>query len=335
MAPNTYPDYCAGLQAASLLFNFPGAGSYVQKTIGPIDVSGYDEVVFSCLSIRQNRSAFDQQADYLYQVDFGDGRLYLIPTWPTFTHVTIPIARFGTTSISRIRITYLGTLQDYFVASFLVANNQDLPADLMEGVQDGINAAFMQQFGKGLKIGTVTGALGDTQITLTGSYAFLQRYAVVLIDGANPETHQLIDVNGPTGQLGSTFDGPTLVHAHAGDQVYVTIPAQIGRYEQDPPLPGVIIWNEDPLPVLLGTDYDQVQLCWCAAGSANNGPAIITEGRHERWRIILDAAAVQGQPLAAAGTVIRTWLSQHVVWVGGAKLEFTWLERPSPQEATQ
>ena len=334
---NTYPDYCAGLQTSSLTFTFYSAnpGAYVQKTLTPIDVSAYEEIVLSVLSVRANGIRFEQTTDFMYQIDFGDGRLYLIPTWGTFTHVTIPIAFFGTVTISRIRITYLGSLQDYFVASYMVANFQDLPVDIMNGVQAGIQSAFAAQFGLGIKIGTVTGSAGDTKITMTGSYAFMDRYSVLLIsDGVNSETHAIIDVDGPVGQLGSTFDGATLLYPHVNAQVYVTIPAQIGRSEQAPPLPGVIIWCQDPDPVLIGTDYDSEPGCWCTAGSAYNGPAMIQEGRTERWKVQLDAAAVQGQAMAAAGTVIRTWLSKHVIWVNGAKLEFIWTDRPGSEEAS-
>lgn len=333
MPANTWPDFCAGGQSQSVLFSFaagktPGT-QYVQKTIS-FDASSAEEVVFSCLSVRQGGEQFDQQSDFLYQIDFGDGKPYLFPTWGTFTHVTIPIALFGTTSLSRIRITYLGSNSDYLVISWMVANNEDFPIDVMTGVQTGLQAAFLQSFGQGIAIGTVTGGAGDKQITVTGSYAFLQRYAVILIsDGVNSETHQLSNVNGPVAQLESTYDGGTLKYAHAGAQVYVSVPVQVARTEQSPPLPGIVVWSQEPEPILLGHDFQQTVICW-----GPSGPALLTEGRNEKWIVQIDATAVQGQAQAAAASVIRWWLSRHVVWVNGAKLEFTWRDRAEEIEPT-
>ena len=333
---NTYPDFCAGDQASSLLFSFaagvtPGA-QYVQKTV-TFDASLYDEMVFSVASLRGNLRSpvarFDEMDDFLYQIDFGDGRAYLIPTWRSFSQVTIPVAAFGTTAVTRIRITYLGDTADYLVVSWMIASKQDLPGDILSGVKDGLDAVATELFGLGIPVGKCTATAGDIQITLTGSYAMVQRYAVFYIyDPANgSEKHQLFEVNGPVGQLHSTFDGSAMLYDHTAAQVYLVITNQVGRTEQDPPLPGVVITSAGTNPVHLTHGFDMFLRCW-----GPTGPALQQEGRKQRFIVLLYAVGVQEGGKAYAASVIRRWLSRFKVWVAGHRLDFVWTESSQPFE---
>ena len=333
---NTYPDFCAGNQASSLVFSFaagvtPGT-QYVQKTVA-FDASPYDDVVFSVASLRGNLrvpvAKFDQQDDFLYQVDFGDGRAYLVPTWRSFSQVTIPVAAFGTTAVTRIRVTYLGDAADYLVVSWMVASKQDLPGDILTGVRDGLDAMATELFGRGIPVGTCTASAGDAQITLTGSYAMVQRYAVLYVyDPVNgSERHQLLEVNGPVGQLHSTFDGSAMLYAHTNAQVYVAVTAQVGRTEQEPPLPGVVVTAAGTNPAHLSHGFDTFVRCW-----GPTGPAIQQEGRKQRFVVQLYAVGVQEGAKAYAAAVARRWLSRFKVWVAGHRLDFIWVDDSQPFE---
>lgn len=325
LAPNTYPDYCAGGQASSLVFGFTGSGQYVEKALSPaVDLAPFSEVVLSLYLVRGHGARFDILDDFLLQVDFGDGLAYLVPTFQTFTHVTIPVRLFGTVSASRIRFTYLGGQTDYLVASWMVAAAPDFPADILQGAKAGLEAVVAELFPQGFPLAsTVTCAAGDAEISVDGGdYRYLQRQAVIRItDGTNTETHQLQDANGPSLVLGQAFDGPAMLHSYAAAAVSITIPVTVGRVQTEADFPGIVVWGMEPEPRLVQTDFSETVACW-----GPTGPALAREGRITSWRLAVDCGAAHAEMTSLAARAVRVWLGRHVLWCCGARLDFIWFE---------
>lgn len=328
---NEIPQFIAGGQSSSLVFGFAAAsfGQYVEKALSPsVDLSAYTELVMSVYLVRKHGYVFEQQSDYVVQVDFGDGKTYLIPTNGTFTHVTIPIAYFGTVSASRIRFTYLGADLDYLCVSYLVASNPEMPADIIAGVVEGIKSKVTELYGSGVLIGTATGSVSGTELTFGSDTKWLSRNAVVLIsDGTSSETHQLMEVQGVVGILGQMYDGPELKNAFTNANVYLQLPVEENKLQREAPMPGIVVWTAEPDPIIIASDFDGVQLGW-----GPTGPALTLEGRIEEWRIGIYCQAFQQGPLGMATTAVRRWLSQHIVWVNGAKIEYIWKEAATYEE---
>src|SRR4030065_81048 len=89
---NEHEDYIAGDLSRSLIFHYPAGsrGAYIEKSLSPaVDVSAYQEIIVSLWSIRKNGSFYRTSADFPYTLDFGAGKQYSIPAWPTFTQISL------------------------------------------------------------------------------------------------------------------------------------------------------------------------------------------------------------------------------------------------------
>ncbi len=180
---NEHEDYIAGDLARSLIFHFPSGsrGAYIEKTLSPaIDVSAYQEIVVSLWSIRKNGSFYRTSADFPYIIDFGAGKQYCIPAWPTFTQITLDISTL--TSLERIRIIANHDSEDYLVASYMIAAADEIPRDIFEAFKEGIERVRAETWPQGGPlVASVTAAVDDTTITFAGAFFLTSLTAAIIV----------------------------------------------------------------------------------------------------------------------------------------------------------
>ena len=187
---NQVPEYIAGLSnSASLLIHVPAGNlnKTIQKTI-TFDLTGYTEITLHIWSRNFSYHGGDylQASDFAYKIEFGDGKIYYLPTMHGFQDVTFYIG--GTGAINEIKVTALHNQEDYLILSYLVAATDELPADIFQGIKEQLTAEVNAKYpsypggvqNKGILLGTLTATAGDTSFYNINSFKLLDRYAVIL-----------------------------------------------------------------------------------------------------------------------------------------------------------
>ena len=310
------PEFIAGLNSSSLLINFKAADLVrtATKTISPaIDVTEYESLVFSIWSRDKDNNAYLKASDFSYTIKLNDTNVFYVPVRRTFADVTIPLD--DVTSISQIQIEAIHADEDFIIISEMVAEQEELPLDLLLATKENLEFFLEEKVGDGILVSsTFSGTSGTSSISLTGD--FLENYAVIKIeDGVNSETHQIR--GGRTSwNLRSNFDGGTLLNTYTDANVYVTFPVSINPDEKDVLIPGIVLWGITPDPTLRTAKMDRI----LDGFNAVTGTFVErVEGQILSYDVLIDCESRQSELIDIMTRQVRRLLAREILWVNGRK----------------
>lgn len=321
---NTYPDYVADNLGSSLILHVPSgsSGKTIAKTIGPVDVSKYGELVLSVWSRSKKGTRFRVPTDFAYQISFDGSTWYYLPTWTSFTDVTISLDGVG--SVSQVAIKAVHNDEDYLVLSALNAVADEYPLDILNAFANDIAAASLALYPDGFPIAdTLSGNAGDKIVALTDAnnlHAFVARYALLKIkDPPNTEYHVIEKFDEGQVTFKPSFDGEALKSAHTNAQLFVALPAQITIGDEvDLVVPSIALRTMTPEPVLRYSGAQRFTDTYKVGVS-------IDERQEEqllRYRVLIDCEAEFAQEWAVINRVARRFMAQNCTWINARKHDF-------------
>lgn len=286
-----------------------------------IDVSDYDRVVVSIASMRRGVQGMRVESDANYAIEVGSGNEYKIAA--PYRLAQADLLLDGITSIDRIRVRPVHDQSDVVVVSYMVAVKQDLPLDIFTEVRDRIQAEKDARVGTGIEVGTVTGSVGDKQVTVSGDWRWIDDNAVIVIgDGGDRERHQVRKSAENVFTLDKRYDGVSLVNDQSSAPVYLDIPVQYGFRTNIAELPGIAVWGFSPDPIVRGAGTDE----WLEAVREDGTLYVRREGNILEWTVQIACESRDYYPLALATETVRNFLARRVIWVNGRSVDFFWNE---------
>ena len=308
---NEHLDFVAGYNTKSIVFNFNGEDSYVEKTYGT-DVSDYNELTLYLFSKEKRGYDFKKIDDFSYKIDLGTGKEYYLPTWDEFTFIVIDISSIDT--IDRIRITALHDDDDYMIMSYIVTSIDEVPFDIFDGIKDGLETYRDDQ--DAFLLGTVNINSGDNTIDLS-NFNFIDNYAVIKIDdGVNSEIHQLMNKNEETYEMSDLYDGNSIVNNYVDASVYLYLPIEFGRDDLEAIVPGIMVWGFEPEEVLNSFNIQHIVDSWSDSGVSER-----KEGHCMEYPIQFDCEARQNEILAFLAQLVRNFIGRKFVYINGRKFQ--------------
>ena len=298
--------------------------NYAEKTIS-VDLTGYTEIVFHVKSIYRGTYDLDDYDNFLYKIDLGFAEYYL-PAYKEFIPARIKIPAGQTAS--KIKITCLHGLRDTLIISYMIAAYPEMPLDFMTAIKTMIEAELDQNY----YLGTVTGAVDDETITITGDGYYVDRLSKIYIDGTNDENHNVKDrkANGDL-ILGELFDGPKLKYAHTDADLYLKLPVLFGREWTEVISPAIIIWDYDeyPMPRTNGeaVDVDTYKV-------ADSTVEVEQEGFNQILGMQIDCEAVSKYIIEILKKAVRKAIYKKNLWVNGRQYDIDIVGPPIRVEAT-
>ena len=323
---NTHADKIAERLSGSLVVKVPSlnSGKSLTKTVA-VDITGKTELVFSIWSRNLRGASFETAADYFYELTINGAYSWYIPTYESFDQVTIALPA-GLSSITEIKITALTGTADFLILSDMCAIEDEFPLDVLQGVEDGL--AWALPFiipAKGILIGTVSGAAGDLTINFDWSHYYVERYSVITIDdGTHSETHQVnVDDEAAKGFF-STYDGKALVHSYTNASVYLQIPIEMDKFQQEQASPAITMAAFAPEPFTLTTEIDKVEDSFVvgAGMSERRSPMQV------RYPVQISCMSRSLECQAIANRIVRWMLGQGSLWINARKHDFVWEQAP-------
>lgn len=325
-----HPEYIAMHKSASLLVTIP-TGNQNIPIAKPLDVdmNGKREIVLSVWSQRKASNWYTSTSDFRYLIEFAPGVVFYMPVLSGFEQVSFWVPELET--VESIKITPLFNDDDALVLSACVAVQDEYPLDVMAAVKAEIERSVALETGPGIEVGTVSGEAGDETITAP-EVPFIERMSVVAIsDGTNSERHAIQKTDKVSLGFASTYDGPELLHDYTNAKLYLALPVEFGRYEEDAIFPGVFIWRMAPSPVMRSSDIDQVYDSVSASGE--------WQGRRVPLNLVyhlsIDCEARHSKVQAVMNRAVRRFLGSNVVWINGRKHGFQFQEEPVEIEPDQ
>ncbi len=280
-------------------------------------------------SQQKKRQDYNQSSDFSYKIKLNATKEFYLSAFDTFTEVNIAIEDVD--SIDRIEITPLHTDDDYIIISECVAEQEEIPLDILEATKEYLEFLLTDAFSNGILLGTITGTSGDSTISLAANW--IDKYSVIYIDdGANSETHRLGDGDQETWKLQGAFDGRTLVNSHAGANVYLTFPVHINPDENEIQLPGIAVWGIDPEPIFRTGKLDS-RLEGFPVGSDSFSQR--DRGQLLLYTILIDCEARHSELIDKMTRIVRRVMEREIIWINGRRHDVTFpagpTETPPPQ----
>jgi len=330
VSQNAIPQFVALHKAASLLVNIPqgNQGKKITKTLN-VPMAGMNEIVLSIWSRYKASNTYQQAADFAYSIQFSNGFQFLLPVLEGFEQVSFFVP--GLATVTEFTITALTNDNDILLLSACVAVLDDYPADVLSGMQAEIKLQMANETGQGVLLGMVSGTAGDSTLSLTGKN-YVDRMASVLInDGTHSEVHSFDLTDEKNYRLSpNLYAGGTLLNTYVNAPLYLNLPVEFGRYEQDAVIPGVFLWKMAAEPVLRSSDVDTV-FDTAAAGTWQSRRVPI----NENYRVLIDVEARHPKILAIMNRAVKRFLGLNVLWINGRKHTFQWTVPPTEIEPDQ
>lgn len=325
-----FPEFIALHKTASLIFNIPAGNlnKSISKTLS-VPMAGSTEIVLSVWSQGRASNSYQRYADFSYLIEFAAGVSFYMPIPEGFSQVSFYVPSLAT--VTRLKITPLHDNADYIVISACVGVKDDYPRDVMAGVQSEILRHVALEAGNGVQVGTVTGTTGDSSITV-GELDYIDRMATVKIkDGTNSEVHAIARTDKSTYHFASVYDGDTLLHDYSAAPLYLNLPVEFGRYDEDAVMPGIFIWKMAPDPIQRSSDVDTVTDSVSAAGlwQARRVPLNLV------YHLMVDCEARHPEILAILNRAVRRWLGSNILWINGRLHTFEFSIAPVEIEPDQ
>jgi hypothetical protein len=330
---NEIDEYIAGDNDKSIVFKLNGdsKGAYVEKSLASIDLTDYDEIVFSVYSTNlQNKGGFFNDLDeFVIQIDFNNTMVdYMVPVYSSMVPITLDIS--GITTIDRIRITSNTNSETHLVVSHCIAAKDQLPLDIFKAIKTTLETERDRiNLNRKFKVGVVTANAGDREITvdISGSSRrdWLDKYAVIEItDGVNSEIHQLWENTEIEYQLARMYDGSSLVNSFTNADVYLYFPIEFGLLETEILLPGIGIHGMVPRPITRGDKPEDKYDSYRADKSVK-----VRKGLQiYEYLIRIDIEARHLQLLAELQDITKRVISKEKVWMNGRKFKINFAGDP-------
>lgn len=325
---NEVSHFIANKNTASLVFNWKvgGLNSYVQKTISPTkSTTGYTEIVLSIMStaFKYAGTKFNNRDEFKYKIQFNDTmEPVLLPLYNDLTDITIDIT--GITTIDKIKITALHNEADYLVISQVTLVDDDIPLDIYKSLKSEIESEISTNVTPILS-GAVTCITGDTSITISGSRDFLERYAKIKITGGGfTEYHQLFENTEGVYTFTSLYDGESMLHDYTAASVYLELPVEYGKREEEIILPGISIFGFGFSEVLRGGKVDFIN-------DTYRNDRTVSEFKNYaiyEWEINIDVESYHDQLIAIMSQAVRNVISRNLLWINGRKYEIYFKSDP-------
>jgi hypothetical protein len=324
---NELPEFIAGLNDKSAIFKFENspAGEYMQKTISA-DLTGYEEIVFHIWSRNQKGKGLDYKlsSDYAYKIEFGTSDIFFIPTFDTFSDVTIDIR--GMTNINKIKITALKNIDDYIILSEMVAVKDEFPVDIFRSVKEqlenDLNSLYPRINGgiasKGIFLGTISGSAGDKEIVFNSTIKIAEKYAVIKIDdGIHSETHQIDRTDELAFVFNSNYSGKTLIYSYTNANIYLIIPVNYGLQEDEILLPGISISGLNPEEMIDINKLDHPR------DTFKSDETVEERGSDANFHylVLIDGEGRTNEMIAFMSLLIRYFLARQILWINGKRIE--------------
>lgn len=308
---NSHSQFIANDLAASTVFKIPAGNlnKYITKSVS-VDLTGYDEIVFSCWTRElETNGGYKKAADFRYKIELvGIGTFYF-PTYPEFRQVNIGITG---AAITAVKITALHNNEDYLLMSALRGVKEELPLDIFKATKTAIEAELATEYSNGVYVGTITGTAGAKTATFS-AYGFIERYVTVLIkDGSHSEIHQITEVDENGVRFGSIYDGPALIYNYTGASVYIIVPVEYGLIDREISLPGIVLWGMTPEPVKRGSSLEDIYDTYTGTTATRR-----REGRIQKYLILIDCEAHHRELIALMAKVVRRFLAKEKIWMNG------------------
>jgi hypothetical protein len=330
-----WPDLISGNGVASIMAKISAgtAGRGFGKTFSPaISSTGAAELVASLISRWKASGEITKasEANYAIDVTHGTGTVtrFYVPAFRDMAHVEIPMDGIG--NITKLKVIALHTGTDAVVLSNARLVTDEMPLDMLLATKGGIESEIHSLIGDGIGIGTATLVSGSLEATINTDWSFVERYAVLRFVGTGiDETHQIINAVGNVVQFGTLYDGKTILNSGAVT-VSIVVPVEVGRYDREIVLPGVLVWYSGPTPEPRTNRIEE------RVRSASD-TALFTkrDGLSVLWRITLNNDARSAELVAIITQAIRNFLGKSVLWVHGKKLWFEWKEPAASVEPTE
>ena len=336
IALNEFPEYIASLNySTSLIAQFKSADTTktLIKTFSAIDITDYEILTFSIWSETKGKQQYGRNisTDFNYKIKINSTDEYYLPVYNSFTDVNINVKDI--TSIDRIEITALYPGDDTIILSEMLVELEELPIDLLEEVKSHLEYYLTRNVGKGILLGTISVAAGETEIP-TGDYNYLDRYAVILIDdGNNSETHQIaiMDDNISLATINDNFDGSQILNTYVDADIYITFPVYINPDERNVRLPGLCVWGITADPILRTGKLDNFIESYKTDGSMTERK----EGQVWDYLILLDCEARASSLIAVMTKAIRDFIGNQSFWLNGRKNEIDFNGAPTETRPPQ
>ena len=328
---NALPEFVAGLNSTSAIFKFAtgSLSGYVKKAVS-INLDSYDEIVFHIWSRNKKNlgSRYLDEAEFPYSIEFYKAMVKVgmryIPTGEGFQNIVVDCSGIGT--IDEMRIVCKHSVEDYIILSHMVAVRDEIPRDIFQAIKEQLEYDFGLKYAKvtggvadkGILIGTITGTAGDTSIVFSSPVKFTEKYSVIMIvDLVNSEVHQINENDELEFFFNSTYDGKALLHSYTGANVYLTIPVEFGRAEDEILLPGVAIWGMNPEEIYDITKLDSVRDSFKDDGSVSERKG---DAKY-RYQIMIDCEARHNEMIAFMSLIVRYFIARQYLWLNGRKTE--------------
>lgn len=312
-----WEDYIANDHDYSIGITIPEGSSGLTAMLtlpSSIDISEYSELVFNITSLRLNSGDIRTDDDALYSISILSGQDFSIPCYrDSMTAISIPIDGF--TTVDRLKLIINHDYADYIVLSDFRAVKEDFPSDILDSVKTSIETE-RDRIGALKEIGTITGSAGDESVTIATDWEYIENNVVIEVSG---EKHQLKNVVGNEASFYSTYDGPSLVSDLSEATTDVTIPVEIGYYDREANLPGIVLWYSSPTPQPRNS---RAEYHSCVVGPL--GIYRKRDGLINSWQIQIEVAARSPELENLAAQAVRSFLTKSIVWVHGRRLWFEW-----------
>lgn len=313
-----FEEYIANYHSAAIAIRIPEGSSGKTATLTlpeAVDVTDYKELVVNVASLRRPSGPVDQDADAKYSISVATAQDFSIPTDKQLTDVSIPID--GYTDVTKLKIVVNHNDSDYLILSDFRAVKESLPADILTGIKTGIERE-RARIGINRAIGTVTASAGDEVVTIESDWSFLERNMVLLFNG---ETHQVDNIVDNQVSFLSTYDGNSLLTDVSGGIVYITSPVEVGYYNREATLPGIVVWYASPTPATRNSRAEIKNECVGPLGTYQK-----RDGMIQTWRVQLEIVARSPELQADAASAARAFLGTSTAWVNGRKIWFEWTD---------
>lgn len=317
ISENEFQDYIAGLNSKSLLIKFDAADTTKTATkvfTTPFDVTDYDTLVFSVWSKSLGKQIYNKASDFNYKIKINGTDEYYMPIYDTMSDVSIGIE--DVTSITQIEITALHTQEDYIVISEMIAEKEEASFDILTSIKEHVDYFIEEEYGDGISIATgVTGTVGNDFIEIGNDPSYIGRYAVIkIVEGANEETHQILDSDGEKFHFNSNYDGKTLLNSFTSATIYITFPCYFNPGQGEVRLPGIAIWGIAPEPKLTdGKLYTKVD----TYSVTNDNFKERTIGLMLSYTVLLDLESYNTELIEKMAQVIRKLIARESLWING------------------
>lgn len=307
---NEHKEYCADWLDKSLMFKF--SGGTVTKSFASIDVEGHDDIVLTVWSRNKGRARHTAPEDFSYKIVINGSVAWYLPIHKTFHTVAVPVEDIK--KIDSISITALSGADDYLIVSALYAVKDEYPLDVLKGAIGGLEAARRVLYPDGVKVTGLSCSAGAREVEIGFDVPYVERYSVIRISGGSSEEyHQISERNGSVVRFTGNYDGKKIKHDYTNADVSLWIPVELGRYEEEAVVPGIVVYGMAPEPDVTTSEVGTVIDGMSLDGSSRTRRELMGL----RYTVLMSCESRHRVIGAVQGRIVRWMLGGNRLWING------------------